>query len=96
MGIPFRESGVRLVKEMAHEVDPDARVQAQLLDRLEQVVQQDLSGLVGNTVRAAQKEKRKTMMVKDLDFIMEIRDSSGKQSVNLSGMSAPATAASSN
>ena len=84
---------LRLVKAMAKKEDPDARIQAQLLNRLEDVIQRYMSDLVTNTVRAARKEKRKTLMVKDLDFILDIRGNSGK--VNISNVTAPATVASS-
>merc|ERR1712110_44722 len=87
---------LRQVKEMAKEIDPDARVQAQLLDRLEQVQQEFLYSLVSNTVRAAKNFNRKTMMVKDLDFVMDIQQSSGNKMNAGVAVSAPATAASSN
>ena len=69
---------LRIIKTMAHKVDPEARVQAHVLDRFEQIIQTNISDLVKNTVLAAQKEKRKTIMVKDLDFIQNIM--AGKQS----------------
>ena len=88
---------LRQVKEMAKDIDPDARVQAQLLDRLEQVQQEFLYNLVSNTVRAAKNFNRKTMMVKDLDFVMDIQQSSGsKMNMGAPSVAAPATAASSN
>lgn len=84
---------LRLVKEMAKQIDPDARVQASLLDRLEQVQQEYLYSLVSNTVRAAKNFNRKTMMVKDLDFVMDIQGSSASKVSSVSVPSVPATAA---
>jgi histone H3/H4 len=75
---------LRMVKDMAHETDPDARVQANLLDRVEQIVQETIADLISSTVLAARKEKRKTMMVKDLDFIMELRSGKTSNSMSLS------------
>jgi histone H3/H4 len=67
---------LRMVKDMAKAIDKDARVQANLLDRVEQIVQDTVADLIKSTVLAAQQHNRKTMMVKDLDFIIDLR--SGK------------------
>jgi histone H3/H4 len=81
---------------MAHKVDAEARVQGHILDRLEQIVQDYMSNLVSNTVLAARKEKRKTIMEKDLDFILEIQGAKPASNSNSSNVAsttvAPATA----
>lgn len=87
---------LRQVKEMAKHVDPEARVQAQLLDRLEQEQQEHMFRLVSNTVRAAKNFNRKTMMVKDLEFVMDIQKSAGNNAPLGSSATAQATAAASN
>ena len=85
---------------MAHKIDPEARVQAHVLDRYEQIIQQYVSNLVTSTVMAAQKEKRKTIMVKDLDFILQIqggKPSNFSSAVSVSAdasVAAPSTASS--
>jgi histone H3/H4 len=63
----------KINQKLASKVDPDARIQAQLLDRLEQIMQEYMAELVSSTVLTAGNQKRKTMMVKDLDFIIKIR-----------------------
>jgi len=64
---------LRIVKDMAHEVDEDARVQAQLLDHIEYKFQEWMADIVRSTVMTAASQKRKTMMVKDLDLVGQIR-----------------------
>lgn len=64
---------LRLLKEMAHKRDPESRVQSDLLDRLELYTQQQVDSLVEGILLASKEGKRKTMMAKDLDFILEIR-----------------------
>jgi histone H3/H4 len=92
-----RQPLLRLIKEMAHKVDAEARVQGHILDRLEQIVQDYMSNLVSNTVLAARKEKRKTIMEKDLDFILEIQGAKPASNSNSSNVASttvapPATA----